>query len=163
MATGEASVTDEAGGPRLTHAQARFTAALTQILVSIVVLNLFVEYVHTVVIDSFTVSIVTAVLLWVMLRVITRLEHRVSGFFRRRKGAASRVLRLLSVWAIMFVSKFVIIEVVGLATAGRAVLGEFFAVVAIVLVLMAAEYALMWVYRRLGAPPTTEGGSAASG
>jgi hypothetical protein len=156
-------VTDESGELKMTRAQSRFTAALTQILVSIVVLNLFVEYVHTVVIDSFTVSIATAVLLWVMLRVITRLEHRVSGYFRGRKGAVNRVLRLLSVWAIMFVSKFVIIEVVGLATAGRAVLGEFFAVVAIVLALMAAEYTLTWVYRKLGAPPTTEGGSAASG
>jgi hypothetical protein len=159
----EAAVTDEAGELTVTRAQLMFTAALTQILVSIVVLNLFVEYVHTVVIESFTVSIVTAVLLWVMLRVITRLEHRVSGFFRGRKGVVNRVLRLLSVWAIMFVSKFVIIEVVGLATAGRAVLGEFFAVVAIVLVLMGADYALTWVYRKLGAPPTTEGGSAASG
>lgn len=142
----------------VTRAQYRFSAALTQILISIVVLNLFVEYVHTVVIDSFTVSILTAVLLWVMLRVITRLEHRVSGYFRGKGGALSRVLRILSVWAIMFVSKFVIIEVVGLATAGRAVLGEFFEVVAIVLVLMAADYVLARVYRRLGGrAPAAEG------
>ena len=138
----------------VTRAQQRFSAALTQILVSIVVLNLFVEYVHTVIIDSFTVSIVTAVLLWAMLRVITRLEHRISGYFRTRKGALNRVLRFLSIWAIMFVSKFVIIEVVALATAGRAALGEFFEVVAIVLVLMAADYLLGRLYKKLGRPAT---------
>jgi hypothetical protein len=136
----------------ITRAQYRFSAALTQILVSIVVLNLFVEYVDTVVIDSFTVSILTAVLLWLMLRVITRLEHRVSGFFRQKAGAVYRVLRVLSVWAIMFLSKFVILEVVAIATAGRAYLGQFFEVVAIVLVLMGAEYLLRWTYRRLGGP-----------
>lgn len=145
----------------ITRAQQQFTAALTQILVSIVVLNLFVEYVHTVVIDSFTLSIVTAVLLWAMLRLITRLEHRVSGYFRRKKGAAARVLRILSVWAILFVSKFVIIEVVALATAGRAVLGEFFAVVAIVLVLMAADFVVGRVYRWLGRPAATRPAGAA--
>lgn len=136
----------------ITKAQYRFARALAEILISVVVLNLFVEYVHTVVIESFSVSMLTALLLWLMLRVIKRLEHRVSGYFRRQEGVLPRVLRLLSVWAIMFASKFVIIEVVALATAGRAVLGEFFEVVAIVLVLMAAEYLLGWVFRRLAGP-----------
>jgi hypothetical protein len=62
----------------------------------------------------------------------------------------------------MFVSKFVIIEVVGLATGGRAVLGEFFAVVAIVLVLMGADYLLAWVYKRLGASRSEPGAGAAA-
>jgi len=145
-------VTEPASERTITRAQFRFARALAEILVSIVVLNLFVEYVHTVIIDSFTVSIVTAVLLWLMLRVIKRLEHRVSASFKRREGALFRILRLLSVWAIMFLSKFVIIEVVAFATAGRAVLGEFFEVVAIVLVLIVAEYLLGWVFRRLGGP-----------
>lgn len=162
MSDDEPVTLEGAPGPTITRAQQRFAMALTQILVSIVVLNLFVEYVHTVVIDSFTVSILTAVLLWLMLRVITRLEHRVSGYFRQKRGVLNRILRLLGVWAIMFVSKFVIIEVVGLATGGRAVLGEFFAVVAIVLVLMGADYLLAWVYKRLGASRSEPGAGAAA-
>ncbi len=136
----------------VTRAQLRLTSAVTQLLVTIVVLNLFAEYVDTVVIASFTVSILTAVLLWLMLRVITRLEHRVSDHFRAKQGGLSRVLRILSVWAILFVSKFVIIEVVAVATAGKATLGQFFEVVAIVLVLMGADRLMVWTYRRLGAP-----------
>ena len=136
----------------ITRAQYRFASALTEILIYIVVLNLFVQYVHTVVIDSFTVSILTAVLLWLMLRAIVRIERRVARYFRQKKGVFYRVLRYLCVWAILFVSKFVILEVVAVATAGRATLGQFFEVVAIVLVLMAADYLLGWVYRRLGGP-----------
>jgi hypothetical protein len=136
----------------ITRAQYRLAKALTEILVYLVVLNLFVEFVDTVVIDSFAVSLVTAILLWVMLRAIKGLEHRVAAFFRDKKGLGARLLRYLSVWAILFTSKFVIIEVVALVTAGRAALGEFFAIVAIVLVLMAAEALLAWTFRRLGAP-----------
>ena len=139
---------------RVTPAQFRFARALTEILVYVVVLNLFVEYVHTVVIESFTVSLVTAVLLWLMLAVIVRLERRVADYFRGKQGVWPRVLRYLCVWAILFVSKFVILEVVAFVTAGRAVLGHFFEIVAIVLSLMAAEALLGWLYRRLGASPS---------
>ena len=42
-------------GRTITQAQFGFSAALMQILIAVVVLNLFVEYVHTVVIDSFSI------------------------------------------------------------------------------------------------------------
>jgi hypothetical protein len=138
----------------ITQAQYRFARALTEILVYVVVLNLFVEYVQAVVIESFTVSVVTAVLLWLMLGGIVRLERRVAGYFSRKKGVLPRVLRYLCVWAILFVSKFVILEVVAFVTAGRAALGHFLEIVAIVVALMAAEALLRWVFSRLGASPS---------
>ena len=49
-----------------TPAQARFISWVSEVLVGIVVLNLFVEFVHTAVIDSFYISILTAVLLKLM-------------------------------------------------------------------------------------------------
>ena len=72
-----------------------------------------------------------------------------------KTGVLARVLRYLCVWAILFVSKFVILEVVAFVTAGRAALGHFFEVVAIVLALMAAEALLSWIYE--GWPPTPAG------
>jgi hypothetical protein len=147
-----------APGPTITRAQYRFFSALTQILVYIVVLNLFVEYVDTVIIDSFTVSILTSILLWLMLRAILRGERRVAGYFSRKPGVVYRVLRLVSVWAILFVSKFVILEVVAFVFAGRAALGHFLEIVLITLALMAAEALLRWVYGRLGtATPASRG------
>jgi hypothetical protein len=136
----------------ITQAQFLFARALTEILASIVVLNLFVEWVHAVVIDSFTVSVLTAILLWLMLRGTIRLERRVSAYFRQKKGVVFRVMRYLSVWAILFVSKFAILEIVALVTAGQAVLGHFFEVVAIVVALMVAEALLNWIYTKLGSP-----------
>jgi hypothetical protein len=139
----------------ITRAQFRFAMALTEILVYIVVLNLFVEYVHAVVIDSFTVSILTAVLLWAMLHAIVAVEHGVANYFRQKKSVIYSVLRYVCVWAILFVSKFVILEVVAFVFAGRAALGHFFEIVAIVLTLMASEALLGWIFRRLGAKAPT--------
>jgi hypothetical protein len=70
------------------------------------------------------------------------------------ESLTTSVLRYLFAWAILFVSKFVILEVVVFVTAGRAALGNFFEIVAIVVALMAAEAALAWVYKRLGNRPS---------
>ena len=67
----------------MTPAQVRFAKAMTEILVYIVVLNLFVEYVDTVVIESFTVSVVTAIVLWLILRVVVGLERSRGGLLQR--------------------------------------------------------------------------------
>ena len=47
----------------ITRAQARFVSWVSEVLLDIVVLNLFVEYVRTIVIDSFAISVLTALLM----------------------------------------------------------------------------------------------------
>ena len=131
-------------------AQQRFASWVADILVSIVVLNLFVEYFPNVIAESFTLTILTAVLLKGMLVVIGGLEHRVSEYFGRRDGAVWKVLRVLSVWLILFASKFVILEVVGFVFGGYVELGHFLEVVALVVALLIASQGLKAVYRRLG-------------
>ena len=83
----------------VTQAQLRFAKALAEILVYIVVLNLFAQFVHAVVIESFSVSLVTAVLLRLMLGATVRLERRVADHFREKQGVVPRVLRYLCAWA----------------------------------------------------------------
>ena len=51
----------------VTRAQEIYTSWATDLLIFVVVLNLFVEYVDAVVIDSFTISILTALLLKIVL------------------------------------------------------------------------------------------------
>ena len=133
-----------------TPAQYRLVSATADILVYVVVLNLFIEYVETVVIDSFTVSILTAVLLWVMLELVKGVEHRVAGYFRGTEGAGFRVLGFLAVWGILFGSKFVILEAVHLAFGGRASLGHFVELVLIIVAMLLARGLLERVYHRLG-------------
>ena len=58
---------DHTGAIVVTPAQRRFTSWMADVLVYVVVLNLFVEFVHTIVIDTVWISILTAVLLQLLL------------------------------------------------------------------------------------------------
>ena len=89
-----------------TRRQLVFFSWTKDVLIYVVVLNLFVEYVDKIVIDSFTISILTAILLKALLDLILGLEHRVAHFFEARPGNLSKFLRIMSTWFILFLSKF---------------------------------------------------------
>ena len=78
------------GGILVTRGQQLFASWVMDVLVYIVVLNLFVEYLPKVITESFTISIFTAVVLKLLIDAITGLEHRVSGWFKRREGSGWR-------------------------------------------------------------------------
>ena len=134
----------------ITSAQARFISWVSEVLVDIVVLNLFVEFVHTVVIDSFWISILTAVLLKLMVDAVKGLEQRVSAYLSAKEGAAWKPIRFFAVWLILFLSKFVILEVVNVVFGSHVELGAFVEILAIVLTMLVANAALQSVYRWLG-------------
>lgn len=134
----------------ITNRQQVFASYVTDVLVYIVVLNLFVEHSDAIVIDSFSISILTAVLLKVLLDLILSAEHRVSDFFKRRHHPIANVLRVLSVWLILFLSKFLILEAVDLVFGDHVELGGFLQVVLLVIVMMVARQAFESIYRSLG-------------
>jgi len=121
------------------------------VLVDIVVLNLFVEFVHTIVIDSFYISILTAVLLTLMVDAVKALEQSVSASFAGKEGAVWKPVRFLAVWLILFLSKFVILEAVNFAFGDHVELGSFIEIVALIVPMLAANATLQTIYHRLGA------------
>lgn len=134
----------------MTPAQWRFASWMADVLVYVVVLNLFVEYVDAVVIDSFAISILTAVLLKLLLDVIVGLEHRVSGFFKRRSGTVFTILGLVSAWAILFLSKFALLEIVDIVFGDEVELGGLLEIILLVIALMATRQLFQLIYERLG-------------
>ena len=120
------------------------------VLIYVIVLNLFVEYADRVVIDSFTISILTAILLKALLDIILGLEHRVAHYFAARSGNLSTFLRIMSTWLILFLSKFVILEVVDLVFGDHVELGKFVSVLVLVLALMITREAAQRIYIALG-------------
>jgi hypothetical protein len=135
----------------LTSAQERYISWVSEVLVDIVVLNLFVEFAHKVVIDSFAISILTALLLKLMVDAVKGLEQRVSEYFAAKPGAVWKTLRVVAVWLILFLSKFVILEVVNFVFGDHVELGSFIEIVAIVVAMLAANAALHIVFQKLGA------------
>jgi hypothetical protein len=141
----------------MSPAQARFLSWVSAVLVDIVVLNLFVEFVHTIVIDSFSISILTAVLLKLMVDAVKGLEHSVSAYFAAKRGAIWKPVRFLAVWLVLFLSKFVILEAVNVVFGDHLELGSFIEIVGIIVTMLAANAALLAVYRSLGARDTAAG------
>jgi hypothetical protein len=139
-----------------------FFSWTSDVLIYTIVLNLFVEYVPNVVIDSFTISILTAVLLKVLLDLVMGLEHHVHGYFEQKEGAVYRVLGTVSLFAILFLGKLFILEVVNFVFGDHVELGHFVEVLALVLVLMITRELFHRFYLALGVPDKAESGSGSA-
>ncbi|WOJ96324.1 hypothetical protein R0137_13855 [Congregibacter brevis] len=117
------------------------------------VINLFAEYWSRVTIDSFSTSLIAAVLLQLLLQATLALEHRVGGWFDDRSGFHWSFLRYFSAWLILFGSKFVMLGAVDRVLGeGIHFAGAMHGVVAFILVvvgMLAAEELVTRIYRRL--------------
>ena len=136
-----------------TTRQRLFVRYLMAILIDLLVLNLFVEHWQHVRVDSFTVSLLAAVLLQVLLKLTLSLEHWVAGYFSGRTGAAWKALRIFSAWLILFSSKFVMLGAIyfafGDAVSFSGPLHGVVAFIVVVVAMLVAEEAVVRIYQRL--------------
>ena len=127
----------------------RIAAAVVDVFVYVVVLNLFVEYLPRVLSETFTLSLLTAVLLKVVLEVVVAAKNRVKARFRAASTPWGKVVAALLLWLVLFLlwlvlfgSKFVVLEAVDLVFGSSVSLGGFFSVTLLILVLMLARAAV---------------------
>ena len=134
--------------------QRLFVRYFTAILIDLVVLNLFAEYWKNVFIDTFTTSLLAAIVLQVLLKLTVAIEHRIAAFFNARSGGLMKFLRFFCAWLVLFGSKFVILEAIAqLFGDDVRFYGAFHGVVALIVVIVAmlvAEEAIVRLYRKLG-------------
>ena len=134
--------------------QRLFVRYFTAILIDLVVLSLFVEYSDKVTIDSFTVCLLAAILLQVLLKLTIGVEHRVAVYFNARSGKFMTFCRFFFAWLVLFGSKFVILEALTFVFGDKVRFdGRFNGIVTLIIVLVAmlvAEEAIVRLYRRLG-------------
>jgi hypothetical protein len=134
----------------ITKAQLTYVGWTMTLLAYIVVLNLWVEFNDKVVIDSFLISIFTAAVLLTLVVTILGLEHRVKEWFAAREGQVYRVLGAVSTLLILFLSKFVILEVIDIIFGVHVELGSFVDVLLLVLILIIAQKGMVAIWRALG-------------
>ena len=117
--------------------QRTFLRYFTAVLVDLAVLGLFAEYWEHVTADSFTIMLLAAVLLQLLLKLTIVLEHRVAAFFNARQGGFAKFMRFFAAWLVLFGSKFVILEALALAFGDRLSFGgPFNGIVALIVVVM---------------------------
>lgn len=117
----------------------RVASAVVDVFVYVVVLNLFVEYLPAVLSETFTLSLLTAVLLKAVLEVVVLVKNRLKGRFRRASGPAGKIGAGVLLWLVLVGSKFVVLECVDVVFGDRVSLGGFFSVTGLILVLLVAR------------------------
>ena len=126
----------------------QLAAAVVDVFVYVVVLNLFVEYFPQVLSETFTLSLLTAVLLKGVLEVVVAAKNRVKAQFRQASTPIGKVLAAVLLWAVLFGSKFLVLEAVNLVFGDRVSLGGFFSVTLLILVLLLSRAAVRRLLQR---------------
>jgi len=91
-----------------------FVRYLVATLIDLVVLNLFDEYWDNVIVGSFTISLLVAILLQALLKVTIKLEHRVAKWFDSKSFMFKRFTKFMTLWAVLFGAKVLILELLSL-------------------------------------------------
>lgn len=134
--------------------QQLFVRYFTAILIDLTVLNLFDEYWDLVLIESFSVSLLAAILLQALLKITLKIEHYIGAYFKAKPGKLAKVMRLVSAWAVLFGSKFIILEAINIAFGDRVLFsGPIHGIVAfivVVVVMLIAEIAIVKLNHSLG-------------
>jgi hypothetical protein len=122
-------------------------------LIDLVVLNLFNEYSDKVSIDSFTLSLLAAVLLQALLKLTIAVEHWVAGFFKTGAGGLTTFMRYFCAWLVLFGSKFVILEALAMAFGDsvrfEGALHGLIVLIVVVVTMLIVEEAVVRLFRKL--------------
>jgi hypothetical protein len=121
--------------------------------VYVVVLNLAVEYLPAVISESFTLTLLTALLLKVALELVLVLKGRVVARFKAAETGPGKIAAGLLVWVVAAGSKLVVLWLVDVVFGDRVSLGGFLSVTLLVVCLLLSRSGV----RRLLAPPATPG------
>jgi hypothetical protein len=119
--------------------RARAAADVVDVFVYVVVLNLFIEYFPQVISESFTLSLLTAVLLKCVLELVLVVKNRAKARFHRAATTAGRVASAVLLWLVLVGSKFLVLEAVDIVFGSRVGLGGFVSVTLLIVVLLVSR------------------------
>ena len=117
-------------------------ADVIDLFVYVVVLNLAIEYVPSVISESFTLSLLTAALLKLALEVVILLKGQILTKLRAADTRRAKLVAAVSLWVVAAGSKLVVLELVDLVFGDAVSLGGFVPVTLLVVALLASRAAV---------------------
>lgn len=119
------------------------------ILIYSTILNIFVEHSSAITIDSYTISLFTAVVLKALLNIIIRFEHRVNEWFLNRQTKVSKIIGTVVGLAILFFSKFLILEVINFIFGEHVTIKGFVPLAAMIITMIVTRKVIEKIYNSL--------------
>jgi len=129
----------------------RHPADVMDVFVYVVMLNLAVQYVPSIISETFTLSLLTAVLLKVALEAVIFLKTRIVSRFRAATTRSARWATAAMLWVAAAGSKIVVLELVDLVFGDAVSLGNFISVTLLVVALMLSRAAVRRLIYGIGA------------
>jgi hypothetical protein len=114
-------------------------ADVIDVFVYVVVLNLAVEYVPSVISEGFTLSLLTALLLKIVLELVVLLKSRIVSGLRAANSRPVKMAIGLGFWVVAAGSKFVVLKLEDLLFGDAVSLGGFISVTLLIVVLLASR------------------------
>jgi hypothetical protein len=114
-------------------------ADIVDLFVYVVVLNLAAQFVPSVIVETFSVSLLTALLLKVVLEIVLLAKKAVSARFKASTTRVGKVGSGLLLWVVAVGSKFLVLTLEDLIFGDAVSLGGFFAVTGLIITLLLAR------------------------
>jgi hypothetical protein len=115
---------------------------VVDLFVYVVVLNLAIEYVPSVISESFNLSLLTAALLKVTLELVIMVKNKILVRLHAATTRRTKLVSALSLWVVAAGSKLVVLELVNLVFGDSVSLGGFIPVTLLVVALLVSRTAV---------------------
>ena len=112
-------------------------------------MGFFADYTNLLRIDSFWILFLAALVMQALTYATLSLKKRTAAWFRSRPGKTNLVALGFSIWAIMFLSKFVFLEVLDIVFGASVEVSGFVGLVLIIAAMLAVEWLIERVDRSL--------------
>jgi hypothetical protein len=120
-------------------------------LVYVVVLNVAIEYIPSVLSESFSLSVLTAALLKIALEGVILLKSKITTRLRAADTRRAKLVAAVALWMVAAGSKLVVLELVDLVFGDAVSLGGFIPVTLVVAALLVSRGAVRRVLYRTAA------------
>lgn len=134
----------------MTQKQRLFTEMLAGALIYSVVLGFFNDYTDILYTSSYSVTFMAALLMQALVFPTFRLKARIARWFKPKPGRKPKIAMVLSVWAVMFFSKFVFLAALNFAFGESIEIRGFVGLVAIIVSATVLTKLTALAYKKLG-------------
>lgn len=133
-----------------TSAQLAYQELFIGTLIYVAVLGLFNDYTSIVSAKSFSTIIYASIVLEILTYFAFKLKNTIIAQLKNREGTIYKVLMFLSVWLIMFLSKFVFIWALDLVFGNYIAINGFFGILLVVLSVTIVHKFAYVIFHKLG-------------
>jgi uncharacterized membrane protein len=133
-----------------TTIQTLYQEMVLGVLLYVLVLGLFNDYTDVLFIDSFTTLVAAAFVMQLLITMTFGVKSSIASRFKGKIGKRYKALFLLSIWFVLFVSKFVFLIVIDWVFGNNVNISGFFGLTAIIICATTLYHLLIFVDKRLG-------------